>query len=147
MINKKRQEKFARRKIAALRLQASKNQKEPEMPNAREHNLYHLIATEVSKLSVHVREHLEEGLTIGGVWCLIEDTTSKLVKILERIKASGEDKKELVIQLVEQLYEEEIKPVDLPWVPNTIEDFVDETIGKAIRPTVSWLIDKICGDG
>ena len=148
MINKKRQEMFARRKIAALRLQANKRKavaKERTM-KAVDHPLYRLIEKEVLEIWRHVQDHLKEGLTLGGVWCLIEDTTGKLVGILARVEAEGEDKKEIVILLIEQLYEEQIKPIDLPWIPNTVEGFVDNTIGKAIRPTMSWLIDKICSD-
>lgn len=108
----------------------------------KEHNLYHLIEGEVRAIVDHIREHVGEGLTIGGVWCLLEDVLKRAVTIVDRIEGDGQDKKEIAILLVEDLYEAEIKPLNLPWVPDAVEGFVDKTIGEAIRPTMSWLFDR-----
>ena len=150
MINYERRAKFAQMKIAALRLQANRTVTEKELTmNAREkvraHPLYDSIETAVLELWVDIREELEKGLTIAGVWRVVEETTVNVLGILADIEASNVDKKELTILLLEDLYENEIKPLDLPWIPNTIEDFVDQTIGQALRPVVSWLIDKAMG--
>lgn len=149
----KAQRRVADRKIAVLRLLGTQrtvvhdqDRRETVMSdvNVRDHTLYHLVEEKVEELWAHARKHLAEGLTVGGVWCLIEDLVDKVVDVLNTVEGSGEDKKELVILFVEDFYRVEIVNIDLPWVPNAIEGFIDKTIGEAIRPTVSWLIDKIC---
>jgi len=105
--------------------------------------LYEQIREQVFFVWQVAKSRLSDGVTISDIWGIVQVVAVSVIEIVEPIVASEDDKKMLLLDIVDEFYIREIKPLDLPWVPNAIEDFVDRTIGEAIRPTVSWLFDRV----
>ncbi len=106
-------------------------------------DLYDVISDKFQELMASLREKVTDGLSLGEIWTLIEKTIKALVKIANVLEASGSQKKDLVLRLVQRVYDEVIRPIDLPWVPNTLEPWIDQLIGQAVYPAADWLIDQI----
>ncbi len=103
-------------------------------------DFYELIKGEVTKLFAEAHQAMSGGLRMSELWTLIESTIESLVTIVEQLPASGAEKKEAVLELIDRFYDEEIRPLDMPLVPDAI---FDPMIGAAIRPLASLLIDAI----
>lgn len=97
--------------------------------------LYETIKKEVDELLAEIAERAGDGIDIPDIWALMKEAVSGLVVIVEAVKATGLDKKKLVLELARAFYRTVVAPLDIPFVPNVIEPYVDEMVG--------WMIDQI----
>ena len=103
-------------------------------------DLYEMIKEKVTTLFAEARLAMSDGLRISEVWKVIESMVESLVTIVEELPTNGVEKKEAVLELIDQFYKKEIKPLDMPLLPDAI---FDPIIGAAIRPIAGPLIDAI----
>ncbi len=99
-----------------------------------------MIKEDVIRLFAEAREAMSDGLRLSEVWKFIESTVESLVEIVRELPASGAEKKEVVLDLIDRFHVEEIEPLDLPLVPDAI---FDPIIRAAVQPIADKLIDAI----
>lgn len=81
-------------------------------------------------------------LTLAEGWQLLQEGVQDAVYIAAQLNAAGADKKALVLQLAQQLYDNVIAPIDIPYIPNlVVEPIVDKAIGQMIQPMLSGMIE------
>lgn len=81
-----------------------------------------------------------------GAFGLLSEMLGKFVREVEAEVGPGKggEKKELVLALLLDLYDQHIAPLDIPWVPNTlVEPWVDAKIRELIPLAFDSLIDQM----
>lgn len=103
------------------------------------------IAAEFDKTIAKYKEAAADGrVTLKEWWNLVVGAVMEFAaKAYEFSNLEPEKRKALIIEGVQLLYDKVIAPLDIPGIPNIIENtVVDPLIGKAINPIVSALIDQ-----
>ncbi len=85
------------------------------------------------------------GLKYNEAWKIFQDAISKLVVLAEETltELSGPEKKAQVLQNLNDFYDRVIGPIDLPYVPNLIEPYLDKFIKKSFLALADGAIDSL----
>lgn len=106
--------------------------------------LYKQIEAEIEALIAQGKALVGDGLSWGDGWALVGQATRAVIKVAEAVDASGHDKKELALYCIDQFYEEVIVPIDIPYVPNWLENsVVDPAIGALVHELAERAIAQI----
>lgn len=111
-------------------------------------DLYTKVKDSLDAIVKTYRESKADGsLSLAEVWRLLVEAIGKLVQIAETFDgATGAEKKEAVIQAAQAFYDDVIRPIDLPGVPNFLENtVVDPLLGKAVPYLFGGLVDGLVG--
>ena len=84
-------------------------------------------------------------VTASEVWSILTRGVASLIQLANTMGAyTGAEKKEAVIKAVQRLYDEVIAPLDIPGIPNFLENtIVDPLIGRAVPIVLSGIIDGL----
>lgn len=106
-------------------------------------SLYDQVKLAIETLKTQLVAAKADGrITVAEIFQLVGEAVSLLVAAASTLSVSGADKKQLVTDAAQKLYDEVIRPIDIPGIPNVIENtIVDPAIGKAIPYIVSGLIE------
>jgi hypothetical protein len=84
----------------------------------------------------------DKKITLAEGWQLLQESTAAAVYVVDQLNVEGADKKAMVLQLAQQLYDNVIAPIDIPFVPNFgVEPIVDKVIGQMIQPILGAMIE------
>lgn len=102
-----------------------------------------LIKVKMQELVVSAKAKAADGkITLAEGWQLLQEGVQDAVYIVDQLQVSGVDKKALVLQAAQQLYDNVIAPIDIPFIPNlVVEPIVDRVIGQMIQPMLSGMIE------
>jgi metal-dependent HD superfamily phosphatase/phosphodiesterase len=74
-------------------------------------------------------------------------TANRLVKIVKSlIQRHGCPHREVIIASALQAYEQYVRPIDLPGIPNTVEPMVDSAVRNVLENTLHWVGNTICNE-
>lgn len=106
--------------------------------------LYDVIKEQVEKIITEVKKANEDKiLTLSEVWFLSQETITSFVAIANKLNTGGKDKKTVVMQAAERLYDEVIAPIDIKAIPNIIEPSFDRLGKNLFLELVSGSVDYI----
>lgn len=108
-------------------------------------DLYDAIKGFVEETKADVIAAKADGkITAQEAWGIVTEAVAELVKVAEVLNVSGEQKKVLVLAAADKLYEEVLRPIDIPWVPNVvIEPRLDDILKGFYMNAVSGIIDGL----
>ena len=93
----------------------------------------------VDKLIAEYKAATEDGKpSFREILSLVSSATASFAQLANSAGDSGAERKEAVLAMVDQLFEEVIAPLDIKGVPNFIEPMVD----KAMKELVLYLADS-----
>jgi hypothetical protein len=82
-------------------------------------------------------------ISLADAWALFQTGIAELVKVAELLDVTGPEKKVMVLDALEKLYDEVIAPIDLKPVPNIIEPMVDKVLKQLFLTLANGAIDSM----
>jgi hypothetical protein len=82
-------------------------------------------------------------ISLADAWSLFQTGIAELVKLAEFFDVPGPEKKAMVLDALEKLYDDVIAPIDLKPVPNIIEPMVDKTLKMLFLTLANGAIDSM----
>lgn len=108
--------------------------------------LYEQIKTQIDDLIAHYKAESKDGWTLSEVWSMTTRAIASLDAIFQT--ASGEfsvnTKRDVLLNVFGELYDQVIAPLDIPYVPDLIEKrFLDPRLRKVFISLVSGGYDAL----
>jgi hypothetical protein len=136
---KQRREEREQDKLDIEKKKQEKKEKEKVMSD-----LYDTVKVEVDALVKTYKESLSDNsLTLVEAWTLAQHSFTAFVLIAEKLKASGVEKKLVVMTAAERLYDEVLGPLDIKAIPNFIEPTLDKFAKPVYLECVSKAVDYL----
>ena len=83
-------------------------------------------------------------LTFSEIWGLFQNALATLIQLTEKYaEYTGEQKKEVVLAALDQLFDRVIKPIDIKGVPNFLEPIVDKALKQLLMTLAGPAIDSL----
>ena len=106
--------------------------------------LYEIVRLEVESLIAEVKlDTADKILSLSEVWTLAAHCISSFVKIADKLDVEGKDKKQVVMEAAEKLYDEVIAPLDIPKIPNMVEPMFDRLAKSVYLEILSGIVDFV----
>jgi hypothetical protein len=108
--------------------------------------LYDELKTSFRAIIESAKAKAHDGMTVNEALQLAGEVAQQGMRLVQTTNASGADKKEAVVTVIEQFILEVFIPLDLPGIPNfIIEPAIDAATAKAARPFASMLVEAGLG--
>jgi len=121
------------------KLEAKKKEEQKKLKEKVMSDLYDTVKGEVDSLVKSYKDSLSDNsLTLIEAWTLAQHSFTAFVLIAEKLKASGLEKKLVVMTAAERLYDEVLGPLDIKAIPNMFES----TFDKMAKPIYLELVSK-----
>ena len=106
-------------------------------------SLYDTISSEVEKLIAAFKEKLSDGkLSLTEMWYLFNEFVGSVVVICEELGDDGPEKREAAIEAVMALWKNVVKPIDMPWLPDSVVDpIVENVLPLLVGVLIDWTVD------
>jgi hypothetical protein len=105
--------------------------------------LYETARAEFDKLRQSIKDKLEDGkLSFGEIWAIIPEFLRGGVKIMATLDAPGLDKKVAVLEALEELWDKDLQPLDLPGPDRLIDPILKALIMSVARGAIDYFVAK-----
>lgn len=102
------------------------------------------LNTELNELLTYYKSLKTDGWTIEEIYSFIVRSIGSITRLVGKYNPATDDLKATVLAAFDNLYDNVIAPIDIPYIPNIIETrFVDPLIKKALHKQVSGILDGI----
>lgn len=104
------------------------------------------LQQELGKLIDQIKEaYADKSISIGEALGLIYKSLAALSVLAKQVVPAIEagDLRKFVISGAQKIYDEVIAPLDIPMIPNIIEDTVDDAIGSAVPLFIGMAYDAL----
>jgi len=95
-------------------------------------------------ITAYKEAHADGKLSFTEIIALLGTAIGELVSIAEAFyDGSGDAKKAAVMAAIDTFYEEVIKPIDIPVIPNFIEPIADKAVKQLLLVVADGLVDAV----
>lgn len=104
------------------------------------------LREELAKLIQQIKDaYADRNITAGEALGLLVKSVSAFAVLARQIMPAIEsgELRQFVIDGVQQVYDQVIAPMDIPGIPNIIEDTIDDAIGRAVPTFIGLAYDTI----
>lgn len=102
------------------------------------------LKKELNELLAYYKSLKTDGWTMEEIYSFITRSVASIVRLVGEYSTSETDIKTTVMTAIDELYDNVIAPIDIPYVPNLIETrFVDPLIKAALKKQISGIIDGL----
>lgn len=111
-------------------------------------NLYEQSLKEIKMIRARYGDIEQDGLTWKELIQFAGDITGSLMRIVQHItdsSFSGEAKKQMVLDALGKFYDNIIAPINITYVPDWIESYVDKSLREPFLELCESLIEIIYG--
>lgn len=104
--------------------------------------LYETLKEEVNVMVAAYRvATADKKVTMEELWSLFQKASFGLVRVAEQVGGTGVEKKAAVLAALDKFYDEVIGPLDIQYVPNIVEPYVDNMLKKLVMQMADGGID------
>lgn len=111
--------------------------------------LYDQISEAVDKIRQKISEAFADGsISFREVLGLIGDMVREFVALVGTLgEMTPAEKKAAVLELVDEVYDKDIRPLNMDFVPDWIEEnYVDPLIGQIVHTAADRILDMLIPD-
>lgn len=106
--------------------------------------LYDVLKEQVTVLADEYKLIIaDKKVTMDELWKLFQLASVALVKMAEQVGGTGPEKKAAVMAALDKFYDDVIAPMDIQYVPNMVEPYVDGLLKKIALQMASGGIDAL----
>jgi hypothetical protein len=106
-------------------------------------SLYNTVRAEFDALRKSIEDKLEDGkLSFGEVWAIVPEFLKAGIKITETLNVPGLDKKAVVMEALEELWNRDLKPLDLPGPDALIDPILKVLILQLASALIDYFVTK-----
>jgi len=106
--------------------------------------LYDQIKEAVDKVRLKIAEAYADGtITFAEVFNVVGMIVGELIGVFQTFQGmSNAEKKEAIVELVDEVYKKDVAPLDITFVPDSIEEmYIDPLIGQLVHTAAVALVD------
>lgn len=96
-----------------------------------------------------LQDVLEDGkLTVGEVFQLANRVIPRVQEIMANVAQFTEEDRDQILAAADALYDKYITPLDIPWVPDQVENsMVDPVLKSALRLSLNRAMNRFIKNG
>lgn len=112
-----------------------------------EGDLWDLVKAEVLAYWASVQDKYADGkITLQEIWELVAEAIEALTRIFEGLNVDNATKRRMLLEAIDDMYVQVIAPLNISYVPDVFEPFVDRMIGRVVHAMAVQALNYLLPD-